>query len=85
MDKFKVINGIRYSIQLIAFSVFCYQMVFATNKYLKFETSETYAMKTIDQIPLPHILVCQRDQYDWAAAEALGYRWRHQLYKGKPQ
>ena len=79
MEKIK---AARFIILLAAFIFFGYQMINAVNKYLRHETGQTYITKTIDEIPLPLMLLCKRDQYDWNAARGLGYMWRSRLYTG---
>ena len=78
----ETLKAARFVIQFAAFIVFCYQMIHAIIKFEKEETGQTYITQTIDKIPLPLILVCERDQYDWGAAEELGYRWQYQLFRG---
>lgn len=73
---------VRACLLLIAFLVFAYQMIFAMKRYLSYDITHTYVVKTIDEVPMPLLLFCQRDQYDWDAAERNGYKWRHLLYKG---
>ena len=80
--KMEKLKAVRFVIQLLAFMIFCYQMINAVYKFLEHETGQTYIIKTIDEIQLPLMLVCERDQYDWDAAKELGYKYRRPLYKG---
>jgi hypothetical protein len=78
MEKIK---AARVILLLAAFILCGYQMINAVNKFQRHETGQTYITKTIDEIPLPLMLLCKRDQYDWNAARG-SYVWRSRLYTG---
>ena len=79
----KMLKQLRTVLQVVACSIFLYQVEQSMEKFLKHPIVEQLSQTTIDKIKLPVVYLCQNGQYNISMAKSLGYDWNTYFLAGR--